>query len=178
MLITTNQINFFNGLIQIILPAGHIEQANDLGQALNKGKRLVVKIEPEKKKRSLNANACMWAMLNELAIKLHTTAEELYIEELRKYGVRHYIPALPESIPIYEKAFKFVEVVDREPIVTGNRQDAVTLAVYLGSSTYNTAEFSRLLDGIIEDAKEQGCIYISPEDRDLLIERWGKDGGE
>lgn len=178
MVITTNQINFWNGSIQIMLPPGHIEQANDLGKALQKGKKLVIRIEPERVKRSKDANACMWAMLNELAAKLRTTAEELYLNSLLKYGVREYLAVIPEALPVLEKAFKMVKVIDKPPITVGNRKDALTVAVYRGSSTYNTAEFSRLLDGIIEDAKEQGCQYISPADKDLMMKEMEKHGNK
>lgn len=44
-----------------------------------------------------------------------------------------------------------------------------------GSSTYNSKEFSHLLDMVIQDAKENGVDFISEADRALLLEEWGQN---
>ena len=58
--------------------------------------------------------------------------------------------------------------------VTVNGQTGKQLQCYFGSSTYNTLEFSRLLDGTINDAKEIGINLISDADMALMLEEWGK----
>ena len=47
-----------------------------------------------------------------------------------------------------------------------------------GSSTYNTAEMSRLIDGLVCDCKDAGMSgseIASPDERRILKERYGID---
>lgn len=52
--------------------------------------------------------------------------------------------------------------------------NVILAVVLISSSTYNTLEFSRLLDGTINDAKEIGINLISDADRALMLAEWGK----
>lgn len=168
MVIKTNQINFFNGLIQIILPPGHIEQANDLGQALNKGKRLVVKIEPEKKKRSLTANGLLWLALQHLAMEQHTTKEELYIWYLRTHGTFDYIAVLPKALDRIKQIYRIVDELGT--FKTDKGSEMLKLRVYAGSSTYDKKEFSYLLERVLEDACKGGFQMLADEELNRLLE--------
>lgn len=43
---------------------------------------------------------------------------------------------------------------------------------YRGSSTYDTAEMSRLIEGIIEECKEQGIETATPEELARMQKLW------
>ena len=58
--------------------------------------------------------------------------------------------------------------------VTINGQKGIQLQCYFGSSTYDTKEFTRLLDGVISEARELGINLISNADRALMLAEWGK----
>lgn len=62
--------------------------------------------------------------------------------------------------------------------------------LYYGSSTYDTAQMSRLIDLIVQDCKEQGIETLPPQKLAALMEAWdaqndkgdtdtavGQDGG-
>lgn len=51
------------------------------------------------------------------------------------------------------------------------------LQVFPGSSTYDSKEFSVLLDGVIQDAKEQGVDFLSEADKALLLEERNNHDG-
>ena len=53
--------------------------------------------------------------------------------------------------------------------------DCAIIALYYGSSCYNTAEFSRLLDEIISDAKELGIETATPDEIALMKARWSDE---
>jgi hypothetical protein len=46
--------------------------------------------------------------------------------------------------------------------------------VYYGSSEYDTAQMSRLIDRIVEDCKEQGIETMPQAELDSLLTQWGK----
>lgn len=173
MVFETSNIGIFNGSIQIGVPRGCAEQLDKLQRLIEAKKVLSIKIVEKRKHRSLDANSCMWATLNELAAKLQTTAWEVYLTELRKYGHFEYFMCVPEAVPAMEKTFRICR--EREKRIVGEKE-MVVLQVWPGSSTYDTKQFSRLLDGVMQDAKEQGCdTYIAPQDRALLIEEMERD---
>lgn len=166
MIIETRQLNKFMGALQIPLPKGSETALEKLEGYLAKGKTLTVEIKLKKPRRSLDANACMWAMLRDMAMVLHTTDKELYLVELEKYGVCDYISCPEEAVERIKSVYRLV--IERgNTWVNGYKMKV--LQVFPGSSTYNTKEFSVLLDGVINDAKELGVDYISPADRDLIL---------
>jgi len=130
-----------------------------------------LEIKPFKKKRSLDANAALWQILNMMAAKLDTTKDELYIEMLDRYGVFTHIVVKPN---VSERVKKEWRTVRELGLIKVNGKEGMQLQCYFGSSTYNTKEFSTLLDGVISEAKELDIDFISKEDRNLMIEQWGK----
>ncbi len=155
-----------NQIVMFEMPPNNETFLGQIGAALVNEKSLDIQIDVHREKRSLNANAAMWAMLGRMAAVLNTTADELYIEELRNYGAFDFVCVLPEKADTIGKQFRLFEPCGTR-FVSGKKM--VVLKVWLGSSTYDTKQFSRLLDGIICDAKELGVEFISPKERDLLI---------
>ena len=54
-----------------------------------------VEIKQKRKDRSLNANAALWVLLGEMAAKLRTSKDELYLEMLSRYGVFTHVVVKP-----------------------------------------------------------------------------------
>lgn len=171
----TNVIDFFVGEIRIPLPEGSEEAAAKLFEQIEKGKTLVVKIEPKKERRTLTANAALWKMLGDMAKVLKTTAEELYLQSLQKYGISEYISCVPEAVGRVSSLYRIA--IDRGPFYYGGNR-FTCLQVYPGSSTYSTKEFSDLLDGVIQDAKELGVDFIKASDKALLLEERERDNAK
>lgn len=46
------------------------------------------------------------------------------------------------------------------------------MILYYGSSTYDMAQMSRLINLIVEDCKAQGIETMTPYELDALIGRW------
>lgn len=124
-----------------------------------------------RKKRSLDSNAALWKMLSLMADTLHTSKDELYLEMLDRYGVFTHIVVKPKMVYRVKKEWKTVRELGK---VTINGQTGIQLQCYFGSSTYDSKEFATLLDGVIAEAKELGIEFISKEDRNIMIDEWGK----
>lgn len=146
-------------------------QAKEIAESVEKQKDYTVKIAEKGKGRSLTANSYLWALLSQCADVLGTTKEELYIDYVRKCGPYKDF-TLPE-----DKARTFCiawskmgtgwpcERVDFDG-------DDVVIRAYYGSSTYTVKRMSRLLDMVIEDAKEAGIDVMSDRERSLLLDKW------
>lgn len=149
-------------------------------------KDLDVEIKQHRDHRSLDANACLWACLGELAGALGFTNWDMYLLELSKYGVftqvRVWEEALPElirhwrEIQVVGDTTKEVEAYDAAGYPTTEERTEYIVNCYYGSHTYNTKEFSRLLNGVIEDMKTQGLdTPPSSEMRRMLREMEEKE---
>lgn len=146
---------------------------NHIGELIRKAneKPYTVEIEPLKKKRSLDANSALWQMLTKMAEVLHTTKDELYLEMLDRYGVSTFIVVKPNAVDKVKQEWKTVREIGE---VTINGKTGIQLQCFFGSSTYDSKEFSVLLDGVIQEAKEIDVPFISSEEKARMLEEWGK----
>lgn len=119
-------------------------------------------------RRSLDANAYMWVLLQDMALQLDSTAEEIYEDMLQRYGLLDR----DESgyIPITMRAD-----IDSSHLPGHWKLDRIrsTIAwkVYFrirGTSEYDTKEMSWFLDRVIEEAKSIGVETMTPDEIERL----------
>jgi len=138
-------------------------QPEDLHELTDK--ELSITFKKYTKRRSLDANALLWAVLGELAAALHTDKWELYLLMLKRYGKYTYVTLKPEAVEDFKQMYRECEIV-------GEADDRVCLICYIGSSTYSKDEFSRLLDGVISEAKEVGLKLKASTEIEELYAQW------
>lgn len=138
-------------------------------------KDLDVTIKLYKEKRSLNANAMLWSCLGEIAAVLRTDKWNVYLMMLKRYGKYTYICVKPNVVESVKAQWRECEEIGEINI---NGEKAVQLLCYFGSSTYDSKEFSVLLDGVISEMKEMGLETPSERELDMVIEAWKKSNGE
>ena len=144
---------------------------------LPKDKKQTIDIKEWKESRSKDANAYMWMLLHQLAVSLSNryskpyTDIELYRKYVRECGVFTDQKMHKDVAALLSKAWQerglawIVDLVDRDT-------DNVTLRLYFGSSSYNKAEMTRLVDSIVIDCKEQGIETKTPEQIAELLSLW------
>ena len=137
--------------------------------------KLSLEVKPYRQSRSLNANGLLWALIG--IISDHNGADkwDTYLTLLRRYGKYTYIVCKPEAVAAMQLQWRETEIVGD---ITVNGQPAVQMLVYFGSSTYDTAEFSRLLDGTISEIQEMGLQnpYSSEDMRRVIVELEANNG--
>ena len=143
----------------------------ELQEILGKGKTLIAEVKQYRPRRSQDANGMLWAILGEMAAVLNTTKDALYLEMLERYGVFTHIVVKPSVVERVKTEWRTVRELGE---VTINGQTGIQLQCYFGSSTYNTKEFSVLLDGVVSEAKEIGVNTASPAELESLKNAWGR----
>jgi sensor domain CHASE-containing protein len=131
--------------------------------------RLRIKAVQYREKRSLDANGLLWACLSDIAAALRADKWDIYLQMLKRYGQYTYICVKPKMVEAVKMQWRECEVVGNVNI---NGQEAVQMLVYFGSSTYNTQEFSVLLDGVVSEMKEMGLPLPMPGDMKMALEQW------
>lgn len=164
-------LNIFGNVLQIKLPLSELSFLTSINNAKNAEKVYAMEIKRKSKKRSLDANAFLWSVLADMADKLHTTKDELYLEMLSRYGVFTHVIVKPSVVERVKHEWRTVRELGE---VTVNGQTGIQLQCYFGSSTYNSKEFSVLLNGVLDEAREMGLEYISEADKNLMLQEWGK----
>lgn len=146
------------------------EERRDVSGLREKDLRLTVKVWREK--RSLDANGLLWHCLDQIATALRADKWEIYKTMIRRYGVFTYILVREQHADQLREQFRGSEEVGR---VTVNGEEAVQLLLYIGSSHYDTAQFSRLLDGVISEMEEMGLPTPEQEETERLLREWKHD---
>ena len=135
---------------------------------------LLLTVKRWKEKRSLDANRLLWSCIGKLAAELRADKWDIYLLMLRRYGKFTYICVKPEVVEAVKKQWREVEEIG-EIDINGDR--AIQLLCYFGSSTYNTKEFSVLLDGVISEMKEAGIPTPADEEIERHMIEWLKRNG-
>lgn len=132
--------------------------------------KLRIKAIQYREKRSLDANAYLWVLLQKLAEVLRTDKWSLYLQMLKRYGQFTYIVVKPHAVDGVKKQWRECEEVGEINI---NGEKAVQMLCYYGSSTYDTREMSVLIDGVVSECKELGIETLPPDELRRIKEQWG-----
>ena len=137
-------------------------------------KDLSIEVKPYRERRSLDANALLWACIGDIAAAIGSDKWEVYLQMLKRYGKYTYVCVTPKAVEAVKKQWRECEEIGA---ISVNGKDAVQLLCYFGSSTYDSKEFSHLLDGVIYEMKQIGIETPANERLRQAIERWGVSNG-
>lgn len=160
------------------------ESYGEAYDSLKDCERISIEIKPYRKKRSLDANAYYWTLITKLAAVTGLSNPECHNMMLRGYGQPEIFDGkcVYTTIPDTESAEKKVNnatdyhLQPTSQVREGN--DGVMYRTYKllrGSSTYDTAEMARLIDGLISECKHAGIPdseIATPDEKRLLKEKY------
>lgn len=135
-------------------------------------KDLSITIDFNVKKRTLDQNALLWALLTEYAYQLNggrkggITEEEIYYKALTKYGIAVFLFVKEEAVEQLQMSYKDVQVIDKGKI---KGKVYAYCKCIIGSSSYDTKQMGNLIEGILDDMEEAG---INTPDKVALEEEW------
>ena len=131
-------------------------------------------IVPKRAKRSLNANAYAWVLIDKLAAALNLPPLEIYRNAVQNTG-----GVVGESVCIREEAAPaFIETWERGHLGRQcNQYPSDTLGYVIvqciyGSSDYDRAQMARLIDVLVQDAQACGIETKDPGDIESLLRSW------
>ena len=150
-----------------------------LGQAVSQledGKTYTVEIKEKKEKRSREANAYAWTLLDKLAEKLHIPKVDIYRDLIKNIGGNS------ETVCVQNNAVeRLCEGWKRNGIgwVTDTFESKIegctNVILYYGSSTYDTAQMHRLIELIVQECKEQDIEVMSERELSLIKSEWANN---
>ena len=140
---------------------------------VNSGKKLfAAQLAEYRKPRSLDANAYCWALIDQLAEALHRNKTEIDREAIRGIG------GVSDTVCVKRQAAEtlcrtwthgdgwFTETLESK------LPGCVNVTLYYGSSSYDTAQMSALIDHIVQDAAALGIETRTPIELAALMDDW------
>lgn len=138
---------------------------------------LDIEIKKHRRKRSLDANAYAFVLIDKLASALGKSKEEVYRDEIKHIG------GVSEIVCVQTKATdKLIEAwcghglgwqVD---VMPSKIEGCTNCVLYYGSSTYDTKQMSDLISQLIQDCEALGISTMTPTEVESLLSHWGKKG--
>ena len=140
---------------------------------IKQGKKYTLEIKEVRKHRSLNANSYAWVLMQKIAEKLGITKEEVYRENVRSYGTFTCITIQENALDEFKKAWSS-NGIGWQIEVDGGVFGYLDVLAYPGTSTYDSKQMSRFIDGLVNDCKDLGIETLPEEELESIKKEWGK----
>lgn len=133
----------------------------------------VFEVTLKKEKRTRSQNAYYWVLLSKVAQKLGTPATVLHNRMLRDYPCPFVIAGktaktlLPDTDETEAKVLRLETVHLKPTSQTTTLADGIRYRTYVllrGSHEMTTDEMSWLLEGMVQEAKQQGIETMTPDE--------------
>lgn len=126
-------------------------------------------------KRSKSANDFCWALCTDIgkALTPPIPKEEVYKKAIRDVGEYEPLPIREDAVETFQQRWAshgtgwFAEVVDNSKL-----KGYKLVFAYYGSSTYDTAAMSRLIDYLAQDARNMGLSLPATKEQEEMINAW------
>ena len=154
-------------------------EREDMGKAMAvvrnyNGRLCDIEVKEHRKKRSLDANAYAWVLINKIADALRITPKEIYRQAIQNVSGNY------EVIPIKEEAVDhFKQIWEAQglgwPCVDIGKskiQGYRNLRAYYGSSTFSVSQMQVLIDNLCQDCRALGIEVKSEEELKSLMGAW------
>lgn len=143
-------------------------------ETLDESKEYTIEVKEKKKKRSLDANAYFWALTDELAKKLNKPKTDIYREYIKEIGgVSDTLCMLNKAVDKFCERWASMGIGYQTDTMKSKLEGCTNVIAYYGSSTYDTAQMSRLIDMAVQDCKQFGIPTYDREELDRLVQEWG-----
>lgn len=149
-------------------------KARKILDELKSGKDYDVEIKEHREKRSLDANAYFWVLVDRLAEKTRIPKTDIYRSYIREIGGNHEMVCVIDSaVDKLRRGWEHNGLGWQTDTTPSKLPNCTTVILYYGSSTYNTRQMSHLIDMAVQDCREQGIETLPPEKLAGMMEEWG-----
>lgn len=142
--------------------------------SLDSGKEYIICVKERKKRRSLDANAYAWVLMDRIAERLHESKEAVYRGYIKQIGGNNTTVCVrSDALSDLREGWERNGLGWITESVRSRINGCTNVILYYGSSVYDSAQMSRLIDLIVQDCKALE-IETRPEGEiEKLLEEWG-----
>jgi hypothetical protein len=151
-----------------------IAEASSYIDSLNDEKEYTLIIKEKKKRRSLDANAYAWVLMDKLAEKTGISKTEIYRQYVKEIGGNS------ETVCVIDRAVdKLCQCWEdkglgwQTELLQSKLDGCTNVVLYYGSSVYDSKQMSRLIELIVQDCKENDIPTLEEIELQRLADEWG-----
>ncbi len=142
--------------------------------SLDDGKEYILTVKEKKKRRSLDANAYAWVLLDKLAEKVRIPKTEIYKQYIKEIGGNsETVCAVNRAVDDLCEAWESRGIGWQTERTQSKLEGCTNVILYYGSSVYDSKQMSRLIEMIVQDCKENDIETLTPQELERLCEKWG-----
>lgn len=143
--------------------------------SLDEDKEYKIEVKELKRKRSLNANSYAWTLLDKLAEKLRMAKTDIYRSYIKEIGGNNYLVcSIDEAVDDLCRDWQSKGIGWLTELEDSKLEGCTNVRLYYGSSQYDTAQMSRLIELIVQDCKENGIETLTPDELERMNAEWGQ----
>lgn len=124
------------------------------------------------RKRSLDANAYCWVLCSLIAQAVGISKEKVYQDAIAEGDQYLMCSVTDEDYPSFVRAWQSRGIGWRVQTVDDAGMGVKTVFAYYGSSVYDTKAMTRLIDILIQQARNLGLETMPEEELRSLLEAW------
>lgn len=126
-----------------------------------------------KKRRSLDANAYAWVLIDKIASAVNVSKTEIYKNTIKEIGGNSQIVCVSaEAADELCRGWRHNGMGWQTESFPSVIEGYINVVLYYGSSSYNTRQMSIFIDRLIQDARSLGIETMPPDKLDALLEAW------
>ena len=168
-------VDFKTGRPSVTFEVDKLNDFEMLVDEMRDKEKLSIEVKPYRVKRSLDANAYCWVLIDKLAEKLRESKEEVYRQYITNIGGNSEMVCVKNNaVERLCSAWRRNGIGWQTETFKSKLDGCTNVILYYGSSVYDSAQMSRLLDLIIQDCKEQGIQTETPNEIARLKSLWGE----
>lgn len=145
------------------------EYLNKLQQSIEKKKSVQLELKQVRQKRSLDANAYCWVLCEEIAKATGSFRNSIYRQAIAEAGKVVFASIQEGDVLKYVEAWNSNGIGwFAEPIVISGGY--ATMRCFIGTSVYTTEEMSRVIEWLVDEAKNLGIETMDEANIKSLLE--------
>lgn len=157
-------------MVLLSVSSNNLEILNELSNV----DKVNVEITRWRKKRTLDSNAYMWQLIKQISERTDVEPKAIYRDAISCLDTYYVFPLKDEIIDRFEEDWKskgdgwFCERFESK------FKGYTNVRAYYGSSQFDTKQMSKLVDLIVEEAKQWGIETLPPKELESLKASWKK----
>lgn len=173
--ITGANIDFATGKPTISFEVNEKNDFKLLVDELKGLEKLSIEVKPFRQRRSLDANAYAWVLIDKLAAKLGESKEAIYRQYITNIGGNSEVVCVKNNaVERLCEGWRRNGLGWQTDTFDSKIDGCTNVILYYGSSVYDSAQMARLLDLIIGDCREQGIPTETPAQIAEMKSLWGE----
>lgn len=136
--------------------------------------KLSIEIKPFRQRRSLDANAYCWVLIDKIAESFGESKESVYRQYITNIGGNSEVVCVKNNaVERLCQGWQRNGLGWQTETFESKIEGCTNVTLYYGSSVYDSAQMSRLLDLIVQDCKQLGIPTETPNEIARLKSMWG-----